>query len=217
MFSSSFHWDSLLPLWKNSCRWVDYHMSSSSTVSSCNRCFQRNRVMMCVQLQLRSTSCLWALVSGEAYLPVRGASRGPALSLQLQWNNYDWCAETSSQEYLLYYLFSQSPGSGGENTYKLPASLLSSSLTLLLAEVLARSLSFIPFFSFFVVLSSEMRRREHPSGPWGLNSLAYQLWTHYTCPHLYYFFYLISCCFFGLVSLHTTGVTQFYQRTTNKS
>lgn len=149
MFSSSFHWDSLLPLWKNSCRWVDYHMSSSSTVSSCNRCFQRNRVMMCVQLQLRSTSCLWALVSGEAYLPVRGASGGPALSLQLQWNNYDWCAETSSQEYLLYYLFSQSPGSGGENTYKLPASLLSSSLMLLLAEVLARSLALFLSFLFF--------------------------------------------------------------------
>lgn len=79
------------------------------------------------------TTCLWALVSGKAYLPRQGASGGPVLSLQLQWNNYEWRAETSSQEYLLYYLFSQSPGSGGENTYKLPALLLSSSLKLLFA------------------------------------------------------------------------------------
>lgn len=40
--------------------------------------------LRCGLLQLRPTSCLWALVSAEAYLPVQGASGGPALSLQLQ-------------------------------------------------------------------------------------------------------------------------------------
>lgn len=92
----------------------------------------------------------WVALPGGSYLAAPSARGGPALSLQLQWNNYDWCAETSSQEYLLYYLFSQSPGSGGENAYKLagsPARLLTPAAVCSGADSPLRSLSFRLFFS----------------------------------------------------------------------
>lgn len=100
--------------------------------------------------------CLLPLgpASSEAYLLWQGASGGPELSLQLQWNNYEWCAETSSQENLLYYLFSQSPGSGGENTYKLAAMLLSSSFKLLFAAQSGGPLWLGLFLSFCALLRS---------------------------------------------------------------
>lgn len=172
----------------------------------------------------RSTSPYLAsgpLVSVEAYLSAQGASGGPALSLQLQWNNYEWRTETSSQEYLLYYLFSQSPGSGGENTYKLPVSFLSSSLKLLFAAQsrgacsLARA-SFHSFFfhSFFFWLFFLPRccTGSIQRGPEALTQSSLPVVDALHLPSSL-FFYLFSVLFFVFSFL---GATQFYQRTTNK-
>lgn len=75
------------------------------------------------------------LLPGRQHSPWCRGSDSALLSLQQQLNNYEWRGETSSEEYLLYYLFSQPVPwfREGENTYKLPASLRSPSHALLLA------------------------------------------------------------------------------------
>lgn len=59
----------------------------------------------------------------------------------------------------------------------------------------ARSLSFfLSIFFSILVFSSEMRRREHPPGPRGLDTgPACQLWTRCTRPPLYFFIGPLSC------------------------
>lgn len=180
-------------IWEQQISGLSYHLSSSSSASSCNRCFQRNRVIMS-NLQHRSTSCLWAPV-------LREGRRSHYSYNEIIMNG----APRPHHRNIYCIIYSASPLVQGERTHinfqPRSSPPHSSSCLLLKAEVPARSLSFFHsfFFSFFffVVFSSEMRHREHPSGPWGLNTVRPASCGRSTLALIFIFlFALVFLCFF---------------------
>lgn len=93
----------------------------------------------------------------------------------------------------MYYLFIRSPGSGGENTYKLPGWSVSPHSLLFAAQSRGAARFLSSFFSLLLLFFSASIRAPRPRR---------SALTTYSRPHLY-LFHLLFFCF------HTTGAALF--------